>query len=76
MGRRKYQEEFMKKLTVLFLILAVASSAFALGRGQQSGGSATPPGGFTDYSRGFPQRVTIEIPVYERALQGWNVTDN
>jgi hypothetical protein len=66
----------MKKLMVLFLILAVAASGFAIGTRQQSSGSATPPGGFTDYSRGFPQRVTIEIPVYERALQGWNVTDN
>lgn len=25
---------------------------------------------------GFAERVTLEIPVYERAFEGWNVTDN
>ncbi|GIP14907.1 hypothetical protein J40TS1_05490 [Paenibacillus montaniterrae] len=29
-----------------------------------------------DYSQGFPENVTIEIPVYERAFEGWNVSDN
>lgn len=33
-------------------------------------------GAFPDYSAGFPENVTIEIPVYERAFEGWNVTDN
>jgi len=33
-------------------------------------------GGFADYSKGFPERVTLEIPVYERAFEGWNVQDN
>ncbi|UQZ33273.1 ABC transporter substrate-binding protein [Paenibacillus sp. PK3_47] len=33
-------------------------------------------GGFADYSQGFKERVTIDIPVYERAFEGWNVTDN
>ncbi len=32
--------------------------------------------GFPDYSGGFPQKVNLEIPVYERAFEGWNVTDN
>ena len=31
---------------------------------------------YPDYSQGFPERVTLEIPVYERAFEGWNVTDN
>lgn len=31
---------------------------------------------YTDYSNGFPENVTIEIPVYDRAFEGWNVTDN
>jgi hypothetical protein len=26
--------------------------------------------------QGFAENVTIEIPVYERAFEGWNVTDN
>ncbi|MDQ0114529.1 ABC transporter substrate-binding protein [Paenibacillus harenae] len=33
-------------------------------------------GGFADYSKGFPEKVNLEIPVYERAFEGWNVTDN
>ncbi|MCR8657503.1 extracellular solute-binding protein [Paenibacillus endoradicis] len=33
-------------------------------------------GAFPDYSAGFPENVTIEIPVYERAFEGWNVADN
>ncbi|MFC6332135.1 extracellular solute-binding protein [Paenibacillus septentrionalis] len=32
--------------------------------------------GFQDYSGGFPENVTIEIPVYDRAFEGWNVADN
>ncbi|MCR2807924.1 ABC transporter substrate-binding protein [Paenibacillus soyae] len=35
-----------------------------------------PAGEFPDYSKGFPENVTLEIPVYERAFEGWNVTDN
>ena len=33
-------------------------------------------GNYTDYSGGFPEKVTIQIPVYDRAFEGWNVTDN
>lgn len=33
-------------------------------------------GKYTDYSAGFPENVTIQIPVYDRAFEGWNVTDN
>lgn len=33
-------------------------------------------GSYTDYSAGFPETVTIQIPVYDRAFEGWNVTDN
>ncbi|RUS47901.1 ABC transporter substrate-binding protein [Cohnella sp. AR92] len=33
-------------------------------------------GKFPDYSKGFPEKVNLEIPVYERAFEGWNVTDN
>lgn len=36
----------------------------------------TAEAAFTDYSAGFPDRVTIQIPVYDRAFEGWNVTDN
>src|SRR5690606_6626121 len=33
-------------------------------------------GSFQDYSNGFPENVTIEMPVYDRAFEGWNVADN
>lgn len=36
----------------------------------------TPAEGFADYSSGFPEKVNLDIPVYERAFEGWNVTDN
>ncbi|WP_337100453.1 ABC transporter substrate-binding protein [Paenibacillus sp. YIM B09110] len=36
----------------------------------------SPEGAFADYSKGFPEKVNLEIPVYERAFEGWNVTDN
>lgn len=38
--------------------------------------SENAEGSYPDYSQGFPERVTLEIPVYERAFEGWNVTDN
>ncbi|MEK4063326.1 MULTISPECIES: ABC transporter substrate-binding protein [unclassified Paenibacillus] len=33
-------------------------------------------GEYADYSKGFSEKVTLELPVYERAFEGWNVTDN
>ncbi|WP_099469290.1 type 2 periplasmic-binding domain-containing protein [Konateibacter massiliensis] len=33
-------------------------------------------GEYIDYSQGFSENVTIQIPVYDRAYEGWNVTDN
>lgn len=41
--------------------------------GQAEAGAAD---GFTDYANGFPEEVTIQIPVYDRAFSNWNVTDN
>lgn len=31
---------------------------------------------FADYSAGFPETVTLQVPVYERGWEGWNPTDN
>lgn len=33
-------------------------------------------GSYTDYSDGFTEDVVLEIPVFERAYEGWNVSDN
>ncbi len=38
--------------------------------------AAATEGTYTDYSAGFAENVTIQIPVYDRAFEGWNVTDN
>lgn len=38
--------------------------------------SESAKGSYADYSKGFPEKVNLEIPVYERAFEGWNVTDN
>lgn len=32
--------------------------------------------GYTDYSNGFSNPVTIQIPVYDRAFENWDVKDN
>lgn len=41
---------------------------------ESTGDTAT--GEYPDYSAGFPERVTIQIPVYDRGFENWNVTDN
>jgi len=33
-------------------------------------------GAYKDYSKGFENQVTIKIPVYDRAFEGWDVTNN
>lgn len=39
-------------------------------------GTTAAAGSFADYSKGFPEKVTIKIPVYDRGFEGWNPTDN
>ncbi len=44
---------------------------------ESTGTTEEPPAGaYADYSSGFEKNVTIQIPVYDRAFEGWNVTDN
>lgn len=38
--------------------------------------SSAAAGSYTDYSAGFPERITMRIPVYERGFEGWDPTDN
>lgn len=42
----------------------------------QGGDGESAGGSYADYSNGFENQVTIQIPVYDRAFEGWNVTDN
>lgn len=46
------------------------------GSAAQDSGEGNSSGAYADYSNGFPDTVTIQIPVYDRAFEGWNVTDN
>ncbi|MCM1134606.1 MAG: extracellular solute-binding protein [Clostridium sp.] len=41
-----------------------------------AGEASASAGDFTDYSAGFPEAVTLQVPVYERGWEGWNPTDN
>lgn len=43
---------------------------------KSTSGTSAKAGDFKDYSKGFDKKVTIEIPVYDRAFEGWNATDN
>lgn len=52
------------------------SSAAPATEAADAGSSDAASGSYTDYSAGFPENVTIQIPVYDRAFEGWNVTDN
>ncbi|MFS0728202.1 extracellular solute-binding protein [Paenibacillus sp. 1P07SE] len=81
-----------KKLTMFMAIMVSASLLAGCTNNSNGGSSDTetpPPAntdnvgdagtdneGFPDYSQGFPETVTLDIPVYERAFEGWNVTDN
>lgn len=40
------------------------------------GASAPASSGLLDANNRFPQTVTLDIPVYDRAFEGWNVADN
>ena len=46
------------------------------GSSEGSTRGAAASGSYTDYSAGFPERVTIQIPVYDRGFENWNVADN
>lgn len=78
----------MKKIVALCLTLTVSSGLLA-GCGSKEEAATTEPAvtenvaaeetaetEFTDYSAGFPERVKIQIPVFERGYEGWNTTDN
>ena len=44
--------------------------------GSQTEASKAEGNGFTDYSKGFPENVTIKIPVYDRGFEGWDPANN
>ena len=80
----------MKKAAAVSLATVMSASVLAACGGSESSSQVTSSSGaespgsestseaaeFTDYSAGFPEQVTIQIPVYDRGFEGWNVTDN
>ncbi|MDO5424985.1 MAG: extracellular solute-binding protein [Eubacteriales bacterium] len=64
-------KKMMKKATAMTVMASMAMTLFS---GAMVANASE--GAYTDYSEGFPERVTIQIPVYDRAFEGWNVTDN
>ena len=80
----------MKKAAAVSLAAVMSASVLAACGGSESSSQVTSSSGaestgsestseaaeFTDYSAGFPEQVTIQIPVYDRGFEGWNVTDN
>lgn len=55
---------------------STASSGATPAADSTATGEAAPAGALTDYSAGFPEKVTIEIPVYDRGFEGWDPTNN
>lgn len=74
MSRKKRKASLF--VTGLALAGLLAGCGDGGGKEAASSPAATPAEGFADYSGGFPEKVSLDIPVYERAFEGWNVTDN
>lgn len=80
-----------KKAAAFALAAAMTTSLLAGCGSKDSGSSSTAStggtdssattetgteGSYTDYSAGFPERVTLQIPVYDRGFENWDVTNN
>lgn len=55
---------------------AAKEDSSAADSSSDAAGESASAGDFTDYSEGFPETVTLQVPVYERGWEGWNPTDN
>ncbi|MDO5520818.1 MAG: ABC transporter substrate-binding protein [bacterium] len=69
-----------KRAVSMALVTATAAMTVA-GCGGKSTETSTTSGNtengtYKDYKSGFKDQVTIKVPVYDRAFEGWNVTDN
>lgn len=59
------------------MTVGILAGCGSKGQGNEETSNRTEDGtGFKDYSEGFPEEVTIQIPVYDRAYEGWDPTDN
>lgn len=60
--------------TIMTAITVVGCGGSSTTSGEASGNYKD--GAYKDYSKGFDNQVTIKIPVYDRAFEGWDVTNN
>lgn len=78
------KKRILSTVVTILVVLGLLSACSGNNNNQASPSSSAPAssqgtstqGGDTDYAKGFEKNVTIEIPVYDRAFEGWNVTDN
>lgn len=84
MRKKRIVSMFMAMILVLSVLSACSGNNNSNANAGNSSDNSNPPsanssdttGDYDDYSKGFPEKVTLEVPVYERAFEGWNVTDN
>ncbi|GMK37733.1 hypothetical protein PCCS19_07870 [Paenibacillus sp. CCS19] len=85
MAKKRFGTMLLSSLVVMGLIAGCSNSGSDDNKTEEKApttdNSTTTPtetaeGAFSDYSKGFPEKVELNIPVYERAFEGWNVTDN
>ncbi|MDO5291656.1 MAG: ABC transporter substrate-binding protein [bacterium] len=70
-----------KKAVSIALVTAMTAMTVAGCGGKSTSTSSSSDGNkengnYKDYSKGFEQQVTIKIPVYDRAFEGWDVANN
>lgn len=79
MNRKRFLSLLLASLMLVLALAACGGSSSSAPSKSTGGGSTSTTGAngeFADYSNGFEENVTIKIPVYDRAFEGWNVTDN
>ncbi|AIQ47446.1 ABC transporter substrate-binding protein [Paenibacillus sp. FSL R7-0273] len=83
MNKKKYMGLSLALLVTASLAGACSNNNAANTPSKSPANSATSSpaaesaeGNYPDYSAGFKNTVTLDLPVYERAFENWNVTDN
>ena len=74
--KKKIGALFMTAFIVISLLAGCTNNNTSSETAPSANGDNVTETSFPDYSKGFPEKVNLDIPVYERAFEGWNVTDN
>jgi hypothetical protein len=83
MAKKRLGTMFLSLLVVVGLIAGCSDSGSKTEEKSTETGTkttdtkteATTESAYPDYSKGFPEKVELNIPVYERAFEGWNVSE-